>query len=294
MAVRKWAAAAIVALVAIAGVARAQDASSSQPAPDKSGFTLVNPTPGADLRAFCTDRPTKGTAPCTVDAGHFQIESDVVNVTWDTSGGADTTTVLYTNPTFKVGLTNTLDLEVNISPYETITSKDRASGVTTRAEGIGDLFVRTKLSLIGDDGGNVAIALDPYVKFPTANRQVGNGQVEEGIVVPIQIALPAGWSFSTDPELDGLKNALNDGQHANIAGLVAFSHAVSKTVTLSLELWGDENFEPTGHVTQSSADVGLAWIPAAHPNFQLDGGVNLGLNNQTPKAQAYVGVSQRF
>src|SRR5579872_178205 len=292
MAVRKWALAAVVAL-ALSGVARADDAPST-PAPDKSGFTLLNPTPVADLRSFCTDRPTKGTAPCTVDAGHVQIESDLVNVTWDTSGGADTTTVLYTNPTLKLGITNTLDLEFNIAPYVTVASKDRARGVTTRAEGVGDLFVRAKLNLVGDDSGNVAIALDPYVKFPTANRQVGNGQVEEGIVVPIQIGLPAGWSFSTDPELDGLKNALSDGQHANIAGLVALSHALSKTVTLSLELWGDENFEPSGHVTQSSADVGVAWIPASHPNFQLDGGVNLGLNNHTPGAQAYVGVSQRF
>jgi len=69
---------------------------------------------------------------------------------------------------------------------------------------------------------------------------------------------------------------------------------VSKTVTLSLEVWSDVNFDTTGEVTQSSFDLGAAWIPASHPNFQLDGGVNLGLNNETPAAQAYVGVSQRF
>ena len=62
----------------------------------------------------------------------------------------------------------------------------------------------------------------------------------------------------------------------------------------SSEVWSDVNFDPGGTVTQASFDLGAAWIPAAHPNFQLDGGVNLGLNNQTPAAQAYVGVSQRF
>jgi hypothetical protein len=30
--------------------------------------------------------------------------------------------------------------------------------------------------------------------------------------------------------------------------------------------------------------LGAAWIPRSHPNFQLDGGVNLGLNNQMPAA----------
>ena len=56
----------------------------------------------------------------------------------------------------------------------------------------------------------------------------------------------------------------------------------------------DEDFEPSGHSTQASFDLAAAWIPAKRPNFQLDGGVNLGLNKQTPAAQAYVGVSQRF
>jgi hypothetical protein len=68
----------------------------------------------------------------------------------------------------------------------------------------------------------------------------------------------------------------------------------SKTVTVSLEACADGDFDPTSTVIQASFDLGAAWIPSAHPNFQLDCGVNLGLNNQTPAAQAYVGISQRF
>ena len=75
---------------------------------------------------------------------------------------------------------------------------------------------------------------------------------------------------------------------------ISLSRPLSKTVTGFIELWGDENFEPSGHVTQASFDLAGAWIPTKRPNFQLDGGVNLGLNNQTPGVQAYVGVSQRF
>jgi hypothetical protein len=293
MGVAKWAVAAIAALSTLAAAARADDAPAA-PAPDKSGFNLADPTPDADLRSFCTDRPTKSTGPCTVDAGHFQYESDVFNVTYDTSGGADTTTVLYTNPTLKLGLTNTIDAEINIAPWETITSKDRATGRTTRASGVGDLFLRLKANLVGDDGGNLAVALVPYVKIPTAPIGVGNGAVEGGLIVPIQVNLPANWSLTIDPEGDVLKNAVGDGDHFNVSGLLSFSRPLSKTVTLSLEVWSDVNFDRGGTVTQASFDLGAAWIPAAHPNFQLDGGVNLGLNNQTPAAQAYVGVSQRF
>jgi hypothetical protein len=285
--------AAAMAAFTIASAAHAQDAAQA-PAPDKSGFNPFNPTPTADLRSFCTDRPTKSNGPCTVDAGHLQFESDVVNVTYDTSGGADTTSVLYTNPTLKLGLTNRLDLELNLAPYVTITSKDRASGAKTHASGVGDLFVRAKLNLIGDDGGQVSIALDPFVKIPTAPQPVGNGAVEEGLDAPMQFNLPDNWQLALGPEADGLKDALGSGQHLNLQMPVSLSRPLSKTVTGFVELWGDENFEPSGHVTQASFDLAAAWIPAKDPNFQLDGGVNLGLNNQTPRVQAYVGVSRRF
>ncbi len=280
--------------LAMATLARADDASQAPP-PDKSGFSVFNPTPVPDLRSFCTDRPTKSNGPCTVDAGHFQVESDLVNWTFDPSGGADTTTVLYSNPTLKLGITHRVDVEVNLAPYVTIAAKDRASGKTTRASGVGDLFLRVKANLVGDDGGSVAIALDPFVKIPTASKNgVGNGAVEEGLDIPMQFNLPDNWQLALGPEADGLKNALDDGQHLNIQMPISLSRPLSKTVTGFVELWGDENFEPSGPVTQASFDLAAAWIPAKDPNFQLDGGVNLGLNNQTPRVQAYVGVSHRF
>ena len=68
----------------------------------------------------------------------------------------------------------------------------------------------------------------------------------------------------------------------------------TKTISLSAELWCDANFDPSGTVTQGSFDLGAAWIPAKAPDFQFDGGVNLGLNKATPGVQAYVGISHRF
>ena len=54
-----------------------------------------------DLRDLCVDRPGKGTSPCTVDAGRFQIEADIANATFANSGSAKTHTYLYANPTVK-------------------------------------------------------------------------------------------------------------------------------------------------------------------------------------------------
>lgn len=285
---------ALAGVAALYGAAAHADDAQTPPPPDKSRYDLFNPTPDDQLRSLCTDRPTKSTGPCTVDAGRFQLESDVVNVTYDREGGVDTTTTLYTNPTFKLGLTNTLDVEVNIAPWQTVDVKDRRTGVTTRASGVGDLYLRLKQNLIGDDGGNLSIAIDPYVKVPTAPLSVGNGATEGGVVVPIQINLPANFQLSLDPEVDVLKNAVGDGRHANFVADVSLGYPLTKTVTVFGELWADVNDDPAGEFTQASFDLAAAWIPAKHPTFQLDGGVNFGLNNQTPAAQVYVGVSKRF
>jgi len=264
------------------------------PAPDKSGYTLLNPTPEDKLRSLCADRPTKSNGPCTVDAGHWQLESDVYNITQQTTGDVTQTVQLFTNPTLKLGVTNTLDLEMNIAPYEEVSTRDSATGVTSTASGAGDLFLRAKWNLLGDDGGAIAVALFPYLKLPTAGRVIGNGAVEEGLIVPIAFNLPSNFQLTIDPEADALADAQGPGRHLNLTTPLSLSYGLTKTITVFAELWGDENFDPAGNVFQASADLAAAWIPAKAPNFQLDGGVNIGLNRATPGVQGYVGITRRF
>jgi hypothetical protein len=268
-------------------------ASPAVSAPDKSGFTLFNPTPDDDLRSFCTDRPTKSNAPCTVDAGHFQYESDMVNWTYVHQGGTTQNTYLWTNPTLKLGLTNTTDLELNMAPAETVTTKSSAGKQTLT--GVGDLFVRGKMNLVGPEGGNVQLAIIPYVKIPTADPGIGNKAVEGGMIMPIAFALPLDFTLTFDPEIDILRNAANDGHHANFQNLANLSHALSGSVTGYVELWGQANDDPGNATKQASLDLALAWIAWSNlPNLQFDIGTNIGLTSATPKIQTYIGVSQRF
>jgi hypothetical protein len=57
-------------------------------------------------RPYKTDRPSKTDSPYTVDAGVFQIESDVWNWTLDYEKGVRTRTWIIGNSNFKLGLTN--------------------------------------------------------------------------------------------------------------------------------------------------------------------------------------------
>lgn len=258
-----------------------------------AGGSVAGQASSAKLRDLCTDRPTKSTGACTVDPGHFQVESDIVNVTLDRSGGVDTNTYLFANPTLKYGLTRVLDVEVSLAPVVEVTTRDRTTGMRTRTTGVGDLSLRAKWNLTGDDGGALGIALVPYLKLPTARSGIGNGAVEGGVLVPISVNLPANFSLSFDPEIDLLQNSTDAGRHVNIVNLIGVSHPLGPVI-LAAEAWSDVDFDPAGSVTQYSADFGVSWIPGKAPNLQLDGGVNFGLNRVTPGVQVYVGISRRF
>jgi len=67
--------------------ADADSSAASTPGPDKSQYTLFNPTPIDLLRPYNTDRPSKTDSPLTIDTGVFQIEGDVASWTLVLGGG---------------------------------------------------------------------------------------------------------------------------------------------------------------------------------------------------------------
>jgi hypothetical protein len=180
-----------------------------------------------------------------------------------------------------------------MAPVETVTTKN-AQGRQSLT-GIGDLFVRAKVNLVGPQGGDFQLAIIPYVKIPTADPGVGNKAVEGGIIMPISFALPLDFTLVFDPEIDIQRNAANTGHHANFQNLVNLSHALSSGVTGYIELLGQANDDPGSATKQASLDLAVSWIVWSNlPNLQLDCGTNIGLTSATPRIQACIGVSQRF
>jgi hypothetical protein len=244
--------------------------------------------PPPDEQPICTDRPGKGNGSCTVPAGAVQLETDILNWTRTTDGGTRTDTILYTNPVLKFGLSDSSDLQLNIVPYEEV--RTQTGNAVDRLGGIGDLFVRYKQRLTGASA-NTQIALIPFVKLPTARSGLGNGKVEGGLAMPVNITLPQGFTLNFSPEADLLADADGSGRHLNLQNIVNVGKSIGK-VNLAAELWGAQNFDPAGTVQQYSADVMVTWL--VRKNLQLDGGANFGLNRNTPDVQLYAGVSERF
>jgi hypothetical protein len=194
----------------------------------------------------------------------------------------------------KFGVTDNRDVEAGFTPYAVVRTHNGNSGRTSSIDGSGDLYLQTKVHLLGNDDAAFAVAVDPYVKLPTARIGIGNGAVETGLLVPMALDLGDGWSLGSTPELDVLKNAANSGRHLNAVDLVGVNRAVGGGVTLGAEIWAAANFDATGTVRQYSVDLDAAWQPESDGNVQYDCGINRGLNGNTPAWQAYVGITRRF
>ena len=276
--------------VVVAGVA--QPAAAQSATPDKSQYSLFNPTPDSELRSFATDRPTKSNVPYTVDAGRFQYEMDLVNYFHQKSGTAAINSLVGPNPWLKLGITNNIDFEINLPAPQLLVTRNLATGAVTRASGFNDMFLRAKVNLWGNDGGKSAFALIPNLKIPTAAEGLGNGAVEGGLIAPLSLSLPHDVTLLVMSEVDRLKNLNGGGFHTNTINLINISRPIATDVTLYGELWSAVNFDPSRTIYQYSVDTSIAWT--VRKNTQIDIGANIGLNRDTPAVQVYMGLAQRY
>jgi hypothetical protein len=263
------------------------------PAVDKSAYTLFNPTPDDEMRSFAPDRPTKITGPTTVDAGHFQIETDVFNYTYDRRNEQRVTTksTLWFDPEFKLGLTNDIDAEVTLTPYLKNRSSDLRSGVSTETAGFGDTTLRLKINLTGNDGGDFALAVQPYVKLPTADANLGNGQVEGGILLPMAYALGSDFTVAYQTSVNWLKDNFDSGLHPDFQNTLTLGHPFLKRGTAFVEVFHEVGID-NGARSIITADFALAYLLT--DNLQIDSGVNFGITRAAPDTNIYCGIAVRF
>ncbi len=272
----------------------AADAPAAAPAPDKGGYTLFNPTPDSQLRSFAPDRPPKADSATTVDAGHFQYETDLLNYSQTNFGGVTTRLYQAFDPVWKLGLTNWVDFELQFNGYQNLTATDNATGAAVaKASGFGDVFVKSKINLFGNDGGSAALAIIPYVKIPSDAPTISNGVVEGGLIAPFQLQLPHDFGLTLMSEVDALKDAADSGRHANFVDLVNLNHAVPgiKNLSAAIEFFSSVGTDPN---TPPIYTFDTALIYLLTPNVQLDAGADFGLNRAAPAVQVFVGLSQRF
>ncbi len=257
---------------------------------EKTGYNLFHPTPDSLLRELTTDRPDKTESPYTVDAGHYQIELDLLNYTQNcTDQTVQTLAIAPIN--LKVGLFNNVDLQFIAETY----TIQRTSGHDPQAHetisGFGDVLIRCKTNFWGNDGGTTAGGMMPFLKLTTGATELGNGAVEGGIIFPLAITLPQEWSMGLMTEVDHLRNSDSSNYHQEFVNSITFGHGIIGQLAGYLEFFSSVSSECDVEWI-GTVDFGLTY--KLRSNVQLDAGVNIGVTQAADDLNSFVGLSVRF
>jgi len=258
---------------------------------EKSAYSLFRPTPDALLREMSTDRPDKTESPYTVDAGRFQVEMDLFAFTYDDTGAVATRTWDVIPFNFKIGLTHDTDLQLVFGSFSRIATRDGDAETRTVSSGNGDLVVRIKRNIWGNDGGRTALAVMPFVKLPANTLPELNDAVEGGVIVPLAIDLGGGVGLGLMTEVDLLKNEERGGYSPTFINSATVGFDLTKQLGLYLEIFTERNTE-RGAELVATFDAGLTYALA--DNVQIDVGVNLGLTEAADDFALFAGQSTRF
>jgi hypothetical protein len=228
-------------------------------------------------RELSADRPDTTESPITVEAGKFQIETSLWSFTKD--GSDESWTVGEMN--LKAGVSQSSDLQLILRPWIHENTGDQTS------EGFGDIELRLKHNLWGNDEGKTAGALMPYISAPTKTA-VSSGKWEGGLIFPVSIELTKRLGVGVQLEAarvweDDSGEYEWDFLHSAVLGI-----SLTEKIGLFVEYVGiasEGDYEATGN-------VGATW--SCHENLQWDVAVGVGLNDAANDFSVAQGVTFRF
>jgi hypothetical protein len=261
---------------------------------DKSGYHLLNPTPRQHMRPMSPDRPDTTESPYTVDAGHVQLEASFVDYTFDDRTGAreETETWVFGATNLKLGLTNNIDLQFVFDAWtNTNTFDETGAGGSSRADGFGDVQLRAKINLFGNDGGDWAMAVMPWIQLPVGEDELSSDHVEGGLIIPLATELPGGWSLGVMGEVDFVYDEDDDDYDTELLHTLALGHDLVGDLAGYVEYIGVLTTDSdTDYIAVLGA--GLTW--ALNDDVQLDVGANFGLTRSADDVQVFTGITWRF
>lgn len=242
---------------------------------------------GGAEREMSTDRPDKTESPYTVPDGRVQIEMDAATYTRDRIGDVVGESVGVAPVNFKLGIGRDTDVQLIVEPYLRQTMRDLNSGARAANAGFGDVTLRLKHNLWGNDDGTTAFGLMPFVKLPTNSGGVGNGRVEAGLIAPLAIELSDSVALGLMSELDLVENGAADGYRVNVIHSATAGFSLTEKLGLYTELYTER-----GDDWIVTGDAGVTY--RLIDTLQIDTGVNLGISDAADDVAVFAGVSRRF
>jgi hypothetical protein len=261
---------------------------------------IVSSGTNAELRPLSTDRPDTTESPYSVDKGHYQIEMEPLSWSRNDDNGEKTTTI-NGSYNLKFGIADNMDLQLVLSPYNY--EKTKANGDEDSNNGIGNTDIRWKINLWGNDSGDTAFALMPFVTIPTDDNNLdpdNDDHNEYGLIAPLAFTLPNNWNAAVMLEVDRVRNADDDGYTLVWIPTATASHEISGKWAGFVELvyrYDNDDSDAADDYRKGANyngnevyfDAGVTY--ALTETSQLDFGTNIGLSDNAEDVRFFIGFS---
>lgn len=255
---------------------------------DKRQFSLLHPTPRRYMRPLVPDRPGITESPYSVDAGHFQYETDGLRLLTRREGSTHGRDWYVNHALTKIGLSNRTDLQLGLDSYTDTRNYDDADpGQTQEHRGLGDMTLRLKHTLVGDDNSRWALGLIGYVTLPTGGPR-GDGAVEYGAVLPVVYQLTKPWSVGGQVAAQVYWDRDTEAHFLQLTPTFTTDYQLSPLVQVFAELVGYRDVRQAAW--RSSINTG-AQLDLSD-NVQLDFGTHLPITNSVDR-EYFLGLSFR-
>ncbi|WP_344851954.1 transporter [Pedobacter jeongneungensis] len=250
-------------------------------------YSIFNPVPRAMLRDMETDRPDVTESARTIDAGHFQYESDLFRLERQHGEEGIKESYFFNQANLKFGLLKSTALQFIVQSYQ-VDREVSEDGEKHLKHGFGDITLRIKQNMLGNDKGDFAIALLPYLKFPTSAADK-ESRYEGGLIIPMNLKLKHGWTIGMQLEADRLQDEQGIAHHTEFLQTLTLSHALAR----HLDAIGETYYTYDLKEKQWNNYLNAALQFELAKDVKIDGGLNYGLQEEAKKSY-FLGVSFRL
>lgn len=233
--------------------------------------------------------------PFSLDRGRFQIEVSPLSYAYNSrdADGARIRSHAFDIPALlKYGLTDTIDIQVGADLFVWERARERGESDWDTDSGFGDLTFRVKKNLWGNDGEDeTALAVMPFVVFPTATGGMGETGIRGGLMVPFAWEFQDGWALDVVPSVAAIRNLDDDGYEVEFAGLLTLNREIRE----GLEAFVDFHAAVTTESRRRWLGlVGVGLTFEIDDNLVLEPAVHFGVTREADDFAASLTLVRRF
>lgn len=244
----------------------------------KDGYHLFSPVPRHLQREFEPERPDKTRNAYTIDAGHFQAEVGIGDLSKNT-GEAETFQLFQT--LLRLGITN--KVEIQVQPDIFVKSEDK--------KGFGNTFFAYKYNFFGNDSGKWASAFIPYAIAPTSGGDVADKRWEGGISFPFDYVFHNGSQLEFMFEVNNIRGDQSLVWQTNHIQSISYSYPLTEDLKGYIELYNEMGMNKEER-NNTTFDLALGY--EVTENLMIDTGAFFGLSHDADNFEYFAGASYHF